>query len=90
MTDASTLPLEVKTSDPSLAPARRWFRKRYLTILLVPLLMFTGGVLDMYFQPPALQKFYALTGLQTGAGSTSPIALPGTAAIIVAASTPNT
>jgi HlyD family secretion protein len=45
-------------------------------ILLVPLLMFTGGVLGMYFQPPALQKFYALTGLQPGAGSTSPIALP--------------
>lgn len=76
MTDASTLPLEVKTSDPSSAPARRWFRKRYLMILLVPLLMFTGGVLGMYFQPPALQKFYALTGLQPGAGSTSPIALP--------------
>lgn len=76
MTDASNLPLDVKTSDPTTGPTRRWFRKRYLAILLVPILMFTGGVLGMYFQPPALQKFYALTGLQPGAGSTSPIALP--------------
>lgn len=30
----------------------------------------------MYFQPPALQKFYAITGLQPGSGSNSPIALP--------------
>jgi HlyD family secretion protein len=76
MTDASNLPLEVKTSDPTSGPTRRWFRKRYLAVLLVPLLMFSGGVVGMYFQPPALQKFYALTGLQPGAGSTSPIALP--------------
>ncbi|NVD42845.1 HlyD family efflux transporter periplasmic adaptor subunit [Ensifer sp. HO-A22] len=38
--------------------------------------MFSGAVIGMYFQPPALQKFYALTGLQPGAGSTAPIALP--------------
>ncbi len=30
----------------------------------------------MYFQPPALQEFYALTGLQPGGGSDTPIALP--------------
>lgn len=76
MTDKSTLPLEVMTSDPMDGPERRWFRKRYLMVLLVPLFMFSGGVLGLYFQPPALQKFYALTGLQPGAGSTSPIALP--------------
>lgn len=76
MTDASNLPLEVKTSDTTAGPTRRWFRKRYLAVLLVPLLMFSGGVVGMYFQPPALKKFYALTGLQPGAGSTSPIALP--------------
>ena len=52
------------------------FRRRYLLILLVPVFMFTGAVIGMYFQPPALQKFYALTGLQPGAGSKSPIAIP--------------
>ena len=38
--------------------------------------MFSGAVIGMYFQPPALQKFYAMTGLQPGAGSDAPIALP--------------
>jgi HlyD family secretion protein len=76
MTDESTLPLAVTTSDPTDGLERRWFRKRYLMVLLVPLFMFSGGVLGLYFQPPALQKFYALTGLQPGAGSRSPIALP--------------
>jgi len=38
--------------------------------------MFTGAVIGLYFQPPALQKFYALTGLQPGGGSGAPIALP--------------
>ena len=76
MTDPDSLPLDIKTADPVSPPARRWFRKRYLAVLLVPVLMFSGAVVGLYFQPPALQKFYALTGLQPGAGSTSPIALP--------------
>lgn len=76
MTDPDRLPLDIKTADLASPPARRWFRKRYLAVLLVPVLMFSGAVVGMYFQPPALQKFYALTGLQPGAGSTSPIALP--------------
>jgi HlyD family secretion protein len=38
--------------------------------------MFSGGVIGMYYQPLPLQKFYALSGLKPGAGSTSPIALP--------------
>ena len=73
------LPLQVITRDQDSAPApSRWFRfhKRYLLVLLLPVFMFTGGVMGMYFQPPALQKFYALTGLQPGGGSKSPIALP--------------
>lgn len=76
MTDETTLPLEVKTSDLATGPGRRWFHKRYLLVLLVPVFLFMAGVLGLYFQPPALQAFYALTGLQPGAGSTSPIALP--------------
>lgn len=70
------LPLEfgVKKSAAS-APWRLRFRARYLLVLLVPALMFSGAVIGMYFQPPPLQKFYALTGLQPGAESASPIAL---------------
>lgn len=45
-------------------------------LLLVPVLMFTGAVLGMYFQPPALRGFYAISGLKPGGGSASPIAVP--------------
>jgi HlyD family secretion protein len=38
--------------------------------------MFSGAVIGMYFQPPLLRAFYGLTGLQPGAGSDTPIALP--------------
>ncbi len=73
------LPLEVishSTEPGAGAPARKWFRKGYLLVFLIPVFLFTGAVIGMYFQPPGLQKFYALTGLQPGAGSSSPIALP--------------
>jgi HlyD family secretion protein len=72
----SDLPLDLKLAPDQPRPPRRWFRKRYLLVLLVPVFMFTGAVLGMYFQPPGLQKFYALTGLQPGGGSDTPIALP--------------
>lgn len=73
------LPLEViprSSAEPAKQVRRLQFRKRYLLVLLAPVFMFAGGVMGMYYQPPALQKFYALTGLQPGAGSESPIALP--------------
>jgi HlyD family secretion protein len=74
--DADNLPIDLKTADGAPSARRRFFRKRYLLVLLIPVFMFSGGVLGMYFQPAGLQKFYALTGLQPGGGSTSPIALP--------------
>ncbi len=73
------LPLEVVPRDPvSTSTPKRGFQfpKRYLLILLVPVFMFSGAVIGMYFQPPGLQEFFALTGLQPGNGSTAPIALP--------------
>lgn len=74
-TDDPTLPIDLQRSE-KVAPSRRLLRKRFLLVLLVPLIMFSGAVMGMYFQPPALQRFYALTGLQPGAGTRSPIALP--------------
>ncbi|MEF3048030.1 HlyD family efflux transporter periplasmic adaptor subunit [Pseudotabrizicola sp. L79] len=74
-TDAD-LPLPVAKPDPAPGKAGRRFRKRYLLVLLVPVLMFSGGVMGMYFQPPGLKVFYQVTGLTPGAGSDSPIALP--------------
>lgn len=78
-TDAPDLPLDLERA-PDTAKAspkhRRWLHKRYLLVLLIPVFMFSGAVIGLYFQPPALQKFYALTGLQPGGGAASPIALP--------------
>ena len=78
--DASDLPLDLGRDADSATttpkPPRRWFRKTYLLVLLIPLSVFAGSVVGMYFQPPGLQKFYALTGLQPGGGADSPIALP--------------
>jgi HlyD family secretion protein len=70
------LPLDLNLAPDQPWPPRRWFRRRFLLVLFVPVFMFTGAVLGMYFQPPGLQKFYALTGLQPGGGSDAPIALP--------------
>lgn len=73
------LPLEIidhGSEHKGHPPSRRWFRKRYLLVLLIPVFLFSGAVIGMYFQPPGLQKFYAVTGLQPGGGSVSPIALP--------------
>lgn len=73
--DAATLPIDLQQPAPGPRPRRR-FRKRFLLVLLFPAVMFAGAVMGMYFQPPALQRFYAVTGLQPGAGSRTPIALP--------------
>ena len=75
-TSDSDLPLDISPRDRTLRRKHRWFRKRYLVVLLIPVFMFLGGVMGMYFQPVPIQKFYALTGLQPGGGSDSPIALP--------------
>lgn len=71
-----SLPLDLRLPEITALPKRSWFRKQYLLVLLLPVVMFSGGVIGMYFQPPALRHFYALTGLQPGGGTASPIALP--------------
>ncbi len=75
--DAGGLPLELGERSDRPDPRAGWsFRRRYLLVLLVPALMFSGAVIGMYFQPPALRAFYNATGLQPGGGTDSPIALP--------------
>jgi HlyD family secretion protein len=74
---SSDLPLNIvaRRSDVKASSGFK-FRARYLLVFLVPVFMFSGAVIGMYFQPPALKAFYALTGLQPGGGSATPIALP--------------
>lgn len=78
--DTPDLPLDLgldsETTEPAQREKRRWFRKRYLLVLLIPVFMFSGAVIGMYYQPTGLQKFYELTGLQPGGGAEIPIALP--------------
>lgn len=75
LADDPTLPLDLQRPEPP-ALQRRWFRKRFLLVLLIPVFMFSGAVIGMYYQPPGLQRFYALTGLEPGGGADSPMALP--------------
>ena len=72
------LPLDIGTADEAspVIPKRGRFKRRYLLIILVPMLMFSGAIMGMYFQPPLLKAFYGLTGLQPGGGTDAPIALP--------------
>jgi HlyD family secretion protein len=56
--------------------------KKGLRLWRLPLVMavlFTGAVVGMYFQPPALRAFFGFTGLQPGGGTASPIAVPAPA-----------
>jgi HlyD family secretion protein len=83
MTDESGLPvIENGKAAPAEVSARRswlWGGILRLRLWRLPLLMgvlFTGAVVGMYFQPPTLRAFFGLTGLQPGAGSSAPIALP--------------
>ena len=69
-TPESDLPLNLNLADGNSPRGRRWFHKRYLLVLLIPVFMFLGGVMGMYFQPVPIQKFYALTGLHTREGHT--------------------
>lgn len=78
MSDAPDLPLRVAGPREAMPPALlRWRRWRWLLLLpLVPLLLLTGAVVGMYFQPPGLRLVFERTGLVPGAGSSAPIALP--------------
>ena len=51
-------------------------RLRLWRIPLVMAILFTGATIGLYFQPPALRAFFGLTGLEPGAGTSTPIAVP--------------
>lgn len=72
------LPLEVPA--PEKEAERRtmfgWLLRRACYLPLLFLLMATGGVIGMYFQPPLLQYIFKTTGLEPGGGTDTPIALP--------------
>jgi HlyD family secretion protein len=57
---------------------------------LVLAVLFAGAVIGIYFQPPALKAFLDMTGLQPGAGSSIPVAVPAPALHVVASPPPVT
>jgi HlyD family secretion protein len=79
--DSGDLPLLAvdRAAQDHEKPRRRTFLsglKKLRFIPLVVLLIGIGGFIGLYFQPPGLQKFMQITGLEPGAGTSHPIALP--------------
>jgi HlyD family secretion protein len=77
--DPKAVPPELPLEDSGMAPAVSAVvpnrRSKLLYIPVVMLLLFSGAVIGMYFQPPGLRVFFGLTGLEPGAGSDTPIAV---------------
>ncbi len=61
--------LRKATSRGSLLHRLRW-------LPLIPVVMLTGGVIAMYFQPPGIRVAMRTLGLQPGGGTSDPIAVP--------------
>lgn len=56
-------------------PTKKAGFSRFRLIPLIMLSAFSGAVMGLYFQPPALKAFFWATGLQPGAGTDTPIAV---------------
>lgn len=82
--DAPALPLEVVGHDGRPEPRRRlprWLLALPVALLLVAtLLVATGGVVGLSFEPAALGRLLAATGLAPGGGTGRPVARPPDAA----------
>nr|WP_306268428.1 HlyD family efflux transporter periplasmic adaptor subunit [Pararhizobium sp. IMCC3301] len=78
--EPSRLPLWVVDHSADARITRRRSRFRLPSkLFLLPLFLitlFSGGIIGLYFQPPGLKAFFQFVGLQPGAGSNSPIAVP--------------
>jgi HlyD family secretion protein len=70
----SALPNELATEKTEKTEKRAL--PRYFLLPFVPLLLFTGAVIGIYVQPPALRVFLKWTGLKPGGGTSNPIAVP--------------
>ncbi len=79
MTDRDSdpkLPLEENgiARSPAKNQQKNGSGRRLFLIPLAFLVLFTGAVIGMYFQPPGLRVFFGLTGLEPGGGTDTPIA----------------
>ncbi|MEO1138474.1 MAG: HlyD family efflux transporter periplasmic adaptor subunit [Pseudomonadota bacterium] len=68
--------LDNGVSEAAVARPRRLSGKRHLLLIpLVSALLFTGGVIGLYFQPPGIQALFRATGLTPGEGTNTPMAI---------------
>lgn len=78
-----TLPLV--DNGKAARPARGGRLAGLWRLPLIMAVLFSGAVIGLYFQPPALKAFFAATGLQPGAGTSAPIAVPAPARAVAEA-----
>ncbi len=87
--EENELPLPIRaTSGQSSesrvkSPTSKRVLPKYFLLPFVPLLLFTGAVIGIYVQPPALRYFLFVTGLKPGGGTSNPIAVPVEAPVAV-------
>jgi HlyD family secretion protein len=75
LADNGVLAPDIKNNpEQNKIRSKRSYRK-FLLIPIAMLLVFSGGIMGMYFQPPGLKAFFGITGLIPGGGTTTPIAL---------------
>lgn len=60
---------------PAVASRRAGVPRAVRRIPILMALLFAGAVVGLYFQPPALRGFFAVTGLEPGGGAAAPIAV---------------
>jgi HlyD family secretion protein len=88
----ASLPLLVVTRDrdpPAIATPRwRLILRRVRFVPLLLLLVMSGGVIGLYFQPPGLRLLFGALGLEPGGGTSRPIAVPAPRSRELAASLP--
>jgi HlyD family secretion protein len=72
ITQTERLPLVDNGTGTQTMPSPR---SRLRLVPLVMVSLFTGAVIGLYFQPPALKTFFGITGLEPGGGTSTPIAI---------------
>lgn len=81
--------IAVAKATPSRPGRLGWVvRLKLWRLPLVLAVLFAGAFIGIYFQPPALKAFLEMTGLQPGAGTSTPVAVPAPPPHAVAAPSP--
>lgn len=76
--DAVALPLEDNgKAAPTSGGPRPWrsFLRKLWRLPVLIIIVLLSGTIALYFQPPALKAIFAITGLQPGGGTSTPIAV---------------